>query len=270
MSNAYRGRNYHSSAPAAFKARMQEGGMNYQMHNPRNYSTNIPERINYPVRTMSNTIQVQGPMVHPSTNNSLTTAGTNNVKEINNLKKSLVRCQDCNLDFTSQVVLDAHLQGARHAKQMKSKNILETLRETNVPFSKEEDANGLKCNVCSVYLNSLQQLQTHLNGNRHQKKMSKGDWNGKNVISKANVAEIPAECLPRPAEKNVLLSCKSCNKFFNSSLQLNEHLTSQKHLDRLAGRKSEKTKRFSPYYKERVNNYGHQPLTNNFISGGWN
>lgn len=33
-------------------------------------------------------------------------------------KKPLVRCHDCDLCFTSETVLDAHLQGARHAKQV--------------------------------------------------------------------------------------------------------------------------------------------------------
>lgn len=33
-------------------------------------------------------------------------------------KKPLVRCDDCDLSFTSQTVLDTHLQGARHAKQV--------------------------------------------------------------------------------------------------------------------------------------------------------
>lgn len=37
-------------------------------------------------------------------------------------KKPLVRCEDCDLSFTSQAVLDTHLQGARHAKQVSNNN----------------------------------------------------------------------------------------------------------------------------------------------------
>lgn len=33
-------------------------------------------------------------------------------------KKPLVKCNDCELCFTSQTVLEAHLQGSRHAKQV--------------------------------------------------------------------------------------------------------------------------------------------------------
>lgn len=51
---------------------------------------------------------------------------------------------------------------------MRSKNILASLEETNVAFSKDQETNGLKCNVCDAYLNSIQQLQTHLNGKRMQ------------------------------------------------------------------------------------------------------
>ncbi|XP_018318061.1 zinc finger protein 346 isoform X2 [Mycetomoellerius zeteki] len=86
-------------------------------------------------------------------------------------KKPLVRCEDCDLSFTSQAVLDTHLQGARHAKQVRSKNIMATLEETKISFTKDEETNGLKCNVCNVCLNSIQQLQTHLNGSRHKKKL---------------------------------------------------------------------------------------------------
>lgn len=43
-----------------------------------------------------------------------------------------------------------------------------SLEETKIGFTKDEETNGLKCNVCNVCLNSIQQLQTHLNGNEHK------------------------------------------------------------------------------------------------------
>jgi len=53
-------------------------------------------------------------------------------------------------------------------------------------------------------------------------------------------------------------------------MQLDAHLTSQKHLDRIAGRISEKAMRYSPYYKNRrLTNMVQQPLTNSFVSGGY-
>ncbi|XP_011506110.1 PREDICTED: zinc finger protein 346-like isoform X2 [Ceratosolen solmsi marchali] len=195
------------------------------------------------------TAPTQGGTAH-SMNDPVVKAVVDNI--IGNLatKRSQVRCSDCDLDFTSQIVLDAHLQGARHAKQMRSKNILATLEETNVAFSKDQETNGLKCNVCNVYLNSIQQLQTHLNGNRHKKKMSKGDWTGKEIISRSKLSDMPSNCIPQPMPKNGLLSCNSCNKFFNSHSQLNVHLSSQKHSDKVNNIKSSKKKRYSPYWKK--------------------
>lgn len=39
-----------------------------------------------------------------------------------------------------------------------------SLEETKVAFTKAGEVNGLRCNICNVCLNSIQQLQTHLNG----------------------------------------------------------------------------------------------------------
>lgn len=51
-------------------------------------------------------------------NDPVTKAVVDNIMGHLPTKKPLVRCDDCDLSFTSQVVLDAHLQGARHAKQV--------------------------------------------------------------------------------------------------------------------------------------------------------
>ncbi|KYM95442.1 hypothetical protein ALC62_13870, partial [Cyphomyrmex costatus] len=134
-------------------------------------------------------------------------------------KKPLVRCEDCDLSFTSQAVLDTHLQGARHAKQVRSKNIMATLEETKISFTKDEETNGLKCNVCNVCLNSIQQLQTHLNGSRHKKKLMRG--NNKSYMTRCPA--LPAGKLP-VSLRTTYLRCNICNKFFNSISQYNSFL----------------------------------------------
>ena len=48
--------------------------------------------------------------------------------------------------------------------QIRSKNILADLQSTKSPLTKNQEISGLKCNVCNVQLNSLQQLDTHLKG----------------------------------------------------------------------------------------------------------
>jgi len=51
-------------------------------------------------------------------NDPVTMAVVDNIMGNLPTKKPLVRCEDCDLSFTSQTVLDTHLQGARHAKQV--------------------------------------------------------------------------------------------------------------------------------------------------------
>lgn len=114
-------------------------------------------------------------VMNTSLDDPVTKAVVDNIMGNLPTKKPLVRCEDCDLSFTSQAVLDTHLQGARHAKQVRSKNIMATLEETKISFTKDEETNGLKCNVCNVCLNSIQQLQTHLNGSRHKKKLMRGN-----------------------------------------------------------------------------------------------
>nr|XP_033323141.1 zinc finger protein 346-like isoform X3 [Megalopta genalis] len=164
-------------------------------------------------------------VMNPSLNDPVTKAVVDNIMGNLPTKKPFVRCDDCDLSFTSQTVLDTHLQGARHAKQIRSKNIMATLEETKVAFSKDEETNGLKCNVCNVCLNSIQQLQTHLNGiqihqgSRHKKKAMRGEWSGKEVGSP--VTSPPMNTQDSSASKDVSLSCNMCNKIFNSPAQYN-------------------------------------------------
>lgn len=54
-------------------------------------------------------------------NDPVTMAVVDNIMGNLPTKKPLVRCEDCDLSFTSQTVLDTHLQGARHAKQVSNK-----------------------------------------------------------------------------------------------------------------------------------------------------
>lgn len=114
-------------------------------------------------------------IINSNMNDPVTKAVVDNIMGNLPTKKPHVRCNDCDLSFTSQTVLDTHLQGSRHAKQIRSKNIMASLEETKVAFTKDADTNGLKCNVCNVCLNSIQQLQTHLNGSRHKKKALRGN-----------------------------------------------------------------------------------------------
>ncbi|XP_076302529.1 zinc finger protein 346-like [Lasioglossum baleicum] len=187
-------------------------------------------------------------VMNPGLNDPVTKAVVDNIMGNLPTKKPLVRCDDCDLSFTSQTVLDTHLQGARHAKQIRSKNIMASLEETKVTFTKDEETNGLKCNVCNVCLNSIQQLQTHLNGIRHKKKAVRGGWGGKDVGSA--VTSTTMNIQENSGPKGVSLSCSMCNKIFNSVAQYNVHMTSKKHTGKLKQAKTQKKKRFFPYWKK--------------------
>ncbi|KAK9296812.1 hypothetical protein QLX08_009227 [Tetragonisca angustula] len=210
-------------------------------------------------------------VMNPGLNDPVTKAVVDNIMGNLPTKKPLVRCDDCDLSFTSQTVLDTHLQGARHAKQIRSKNIMASLEETKVAFTKDEETNGLKCNVCNVCLNSIQQLQTHLNGSRHKKKAMRGGWAGKDVGSSVTSTTINIQ--ENPVSKGVSLSCSMCNKIFNSLTQYNVHITSKKHTSKLKQAGTQKKKRFFPYWKKPKTGVNPrnlvQSLSNNFVPGGF-
>ncbi|OAD52189.1 hypothetical protein WN48_02754 [Eufriesea mexicana] len=204
-------------------------------------------------------------VMNPGLNDPVTKAVVDNIMGNLPTKKPLVRCDDCDLSFTSQTVLDTHLQGARHAKQIRSKNIMASLEETKVTFTKDEETNGLKCNVCNVCLNSIQQLQTHLNGIRHKKKAVRGGWGGQDVGS--SVTSTTMNIQENSGPKGVSLSCSMCNKIFNSVAQYNVHT------GKLKQAKTQKKKRFFPYWKKPKSGVNPknlvQSLSNNFVSGGF-
>ncbi|XP_076484181.1 zinc finger protein 346 isoform X1 [Bombus vancouverensis nearcticus] len=231
-------------------------------------------------------------VISPGLNDPVTKAVVDNIMGNLPTKKPPVRCDDCDLSFTSQTVLDTHLQGARHAKQIRSKNIMASLEETKVAFTKDEETNGLKCNVCNVCLNSIQQLQTHLNGSRHKKKAMRGNtrymvrkplpyglkcsrtlcgWTDKDVGSSVTSATMNIQ--ENTVSKGVSLSCSMCNKIFNSQMQYNVHITSKKHTGKLKQARTQKKKRFLPYWKKpkpgvNPKNFV-QSLSNNFVPGGF-
>ncbi|XP_012282245.1 zinc finger protein 346 isoform X2 [Orussus abietinus] len=152
-------------------------------------------------------------------------------------QKPRVECDDCDLSFKNQAVLDTHLQGARHAKQVQINTIMASLEESKVAFTKDEGTNRFTCDICNVCLNSLQQLQTHVNGNRHMKNISGGNTRGPQKVifykcdrkNKEPVREAALPPFPAPVTtagvsaptKTVTLACKRCNKLFNTQAQYN-------------------------------------------------
>ncbi|XP_068085878.1 zinc finger protein 385B [Anabrus simplex] len=182
------------------------------------------------------------------------------------------KCDVCNLEFSGQVVLETHLAGAKHAKKVKSQEILKQLQSSGQTFTRDEKTRILKCEICDVVVNSSQQLQTHLAG-------------GAADATTPGGAEVPAGVQKLPegsGSKSNKYFCDTCSVSLNSEIQLEQHLGSRKHKDRLAS--GGKTKaRPAPYWKKPRTNFQHgggkpnkmpmmmqysQPLSTNFVSGG--
>ncbi|KAK4320780.1 hypothetical protein Pmani_008375 [Petrolisthes manimaculis] len=84
-----------------------------------------------------------------------------------------VRCDVCNLEFSSQTVLDSHLAGSKHQRKVKSAELMKTLEETETGFQRDEVSGVIRCIVCEVTVNSPQLLATHIAGNKHKQRAAK-------------------------------------------------------------------------------------------------
>ncbi|XP_069174474.1 zinc finger protein 385B [Procambarus clarkii] len=84
-----------------------------------------------------------------------------------------VRCEVCNLEFSSQTVLDSHSAGSKHQRKVKSADLLRTLEETEKGFERDDVSGVIRCVVCDVTVNSPQLLATHIAGNKHKQRAAK-------------------------------------------------------------------------------------------------
>ncbi|XP_046990099.1 zinc finger protein 346-like isoform X1 [Schistocerca americana] len=225
-------------------------------------------------------------------------------------KQAGLKCEICGLEFSGMVVLETHLAGAKHAKKVKSQEILKQLQSSGQTFTRDEKTRILRCEVCDVVVNSSQQLQTHLAGNKHkQKVLKKGITNAGNSSTLSNTSissaanngggvsseenkgavrnvefKIPpgVHKLPDGTRSKVnKYYCDTCSVSLNSEIQLEQHLSSRKHKDRLVNGKGKP--RSAPYWKRGRPNFNpsgkpkvnrmqlpmqySQPLNSNIVSG---
>ncbi|PSN49555.1 hypothetical protein C0J52_04985 [Blattella germanica] len=242
-----------------------------------------------------------------------------------------------NSDPVTKAVMDnimGKLPTKKQAVSVKSQEILKQLQSSGQTFTRDEKTRILKCEVCDVVVNSSQQLQTHLAGNKHkQKALKKGALatttaatttttavsatttttsaaaaSTATVTTTATTGTITTNCkvvpvgsdaagiAPTPAGEVPLgvqklpeaagakankYFCDTCNVSLNSEIQLEQHLGSRKHKDKLLN--GGKTKpRMAPYWKKQRPSYQQggkpnkvpmaiqysQPLSSNFVSGG--
>ncbi|XP_032819819.1 zinc finger protein 385D-like isoform X6 [Petromyzon marinus] len=116
--------------------------------------------------------------------------------------------------------------------------------------SDEEKAKRLLyCTICKVAVNSQSQLDAHNNGARH-----KATLEGKDVRASGrpfprhmgrNKAAKATGSMPGTPTKN--FQCQLCDVKVNSEVQLQQHIKSRRHKDKLTGKASKS--KFSPYNK---------------------
>lgn len=205
----------------------------------------------------------------PTYGDPITDAVVGNIMAQIPVKKPKVSlcCNVCNLEFSSQIPLDMHLKGSKHAKRVKSQEILENLKDDAEGFDDHISSNGsfFRCEVCSVVVNSSQQLQTHLAGNKHKQKLlkrsapssdcpisaklPKQDVDQRQTNSNGTCQEsetlLPGiQELPQAMNKVTKFYCDTCQLSLNSNIQLQQHVASSKHLDKVMGKDKPKPKRY--------------------------
>ena len=96
------------------------------------------------------------------------------------------RCDLCQISVTSEIVLQTHLMGKPHQKKLRQAEIQANSRNDSDTASKpplgfasvpasSSTSNSLICDVCKITMNSIQQLDVHLNG-MHFSKVTNPNW----------------------------------------------------------------------------------------------
>ncbi|XP_062994061.1 zinc finger protein 385C isoform X2 [Elgaria multicarinata webbii] len=113
----------------------------------------------------------------------------------------------------------------------------------------------LYCPTCKVTVNSASQLEAHNSGAKHKSMLG-----GKAILPRRGWGKVLSRVGHKPKRigskgslsiQNKAFQCQVCEIFVNSETQLNQHMSSRRHKDRLAG-KPPKPK-YSPYSKLQKN-----------------
>jgi len=147
-------------------------------------------------------------------------------------------CDVCNLEFTSQGIMDAHLTGAKHQRRVAGNELLWKLQQSETCFTQDEETGKLTCLTCHVELTSPQLLEAHLQGTKHKNKVS--GVTGVPVPKKEGGKRAADGGDATPAKKKNPIPgtdkyfCETCQCSCNSDAQWDQHLASKKHVNKLA------------------------------------
>nr|XP_018906647.1 PREDICTED: zinc finger protein 346-like [Bemisia tabaci] len=188
-------------------------------------------------------------------------------------------CEICRVKLNGEVIREAHLKGAKHQKKVKAAE-MQSLAETDSSI-KVEANNVYSCKVCDIVLNSHVQLKAHLDGSKHQTKVAQAGQPKMRTESGLQMTpiSISATANPAPTPKTgpdgtskAEFFCAHCNVHANSDLQYQQHMSSQKHLNKvnLAGREGARAGRGKPYNRSQFTNNGYSGPGNNGYSAPGN
>ncbi|XP_008111464.2 zinc finger protein 385C isoform X1 [Anolis carolinensis] len=113
----------------------------------------------------------------------------------------------------------------------------------------------LYCPTCKVTVNSASQLEAHNSGAKHKSMLE-----GQAILPRRSRGKVLSRVGHKPKRigskgslgiQNKAFQCQVCEIYVNSETQLNQHMSSRRHKDRLAG-KPPKPK-YSPYSKMQKN-----------------
>ncbi|XP_077473546.1 zinc finger protein 385B [Stigmatopora argus] len=157
-------------------------------------------------------------------------------------RKRPIRCDICKINFNSDSQAQAHYRGSRHAKKLKLEKTAAVPPKAPgaaTTAGKAPEAKLLYCSICKVSVNSLVQLTAHNLGGKHKSMLDSGktkpDAGGVGIAAAADSGA--ALTLPKGSSLQVKsFQCETCNIHVNSEIQLKQHISSQRHTDRVAGK----------------------------------
>lgn len=194
---------------------------------------------------------VIGPKVTPPT----TTATS--VGELENKKQMLVQsgasvdtiihCEICNVVCNNPDVFRTHLAGKKHhakaVMQLATTNVSFNATSDTGPTFHQTNPDPLRCELCKISCTSIELLNTHMSGKKHQKKLKES---GQIPDPSSTLDTQPTKQNPDSTEgksvnphDNNPVSCELCGISCNTYEVLKTHLSGKKHQKNLE--KSEKT-----------------------------
>jgi len=164
--------------------------------------------------------------------------------------KGEFRCEVCQIDFSSKIPFEGHMEGQQHATKIRRLN-----EDPNDPNATEPETDPFACELCNVKCGTQEYLDDHLAGKRHYLKIHKPEPTevlpdmsmkcelcdivvvGENhftahVKGKRHAARQRA--MGKGVEKMKLVTCEDCDVMVPTEELYEIHLTRNSHAKKLA------------------------------------